>query len=86
MQEAVETSLDIVALQGQEATRPRINYVIDKSVPYNIIEDMKIEKSQTNETLITILNSIKNKVTESLSILNIKRYSFFNYISKKIKI
>ncbi|GES89543.1 response regulator [Rhizophagus clarus] len=40
VQDAVETSLDIVALQGQEASRPRINYVIDKSVPYNVVGDM----------------------------------------------
>ncbi|RIA97634.1 hypothetical protein C1645_813877, partial [Glomus cerebriforme] len=40
VQEAVETSLDIVALQGQEATRPRINFVMDKSVPYNVVGDM----------------------------------------------
>ncbi|CAB4384607.1 unnamed protein product [Rhizophagus irregularis] len=38
--EAVETSLDIVSLQGQETSRPRINYVIDKNVPYNVIGDM----------------------------------------------
>src|SRR4051812_5586360 len=40
VQEAIETSLDIVALQGQEASRPRINYAIDNSVPYNVVGDM----------------------------------------------
>nr|CAG8557277.1 13309_t:CDS:10 [Entrophospora candida] len=40
VQEAIETSLDIVSLQGQESSRPRINYFIDKNVPYNVVGDM----------------------------------------------
>src|ERR1044071_370068 len=40
VQEAVETSLDIVSLQGQETTRPRINYMVDHDVPYNVVGDM----------------------------------------------
>ncbi|CAJ0832835.1 13935_t:CDS:2 [Entrophospora sp. SA101] len=83
VQEVIETSLDIVALQDQESSRPRINYYIDKKVPYNVIGDM----TRFRQIIVNLLSNAC-KFTQADGDVMIKVDSEYVTISdaKKVKI
>nr|CAG8492810.1 14812_t:CDS:10 [Entrophospora candida] len=83
VQEVIETSLDIVALQDQESSRPRINYYIDKKVPYNVIGDM----TRFRQIIVNLLSNAC-KFTQTDGDVMIKVDSEYVTISdvKKVKI
>ncbi|CAI2170150.1 169_t:CDS:10 [Funneliformis geosporum] len=83
VQEAVENSLDIVSLQGQESTRPRINYLIDNAVPCNIVGDM----TRFRQIVVNLLsNACKFTQSDGDVLLSIESEYIERQNVKKIRI
>ncbi|CAG8442006.1 1439_t:CDS:10 [Funneliformis caledonium] len=83
VQEAVENSLDIVSLQGQESTRPRINYMIDNTVPCNVVGDM----TRFRQIIVNLLsNACKFTQRDGDVVLSIESEYIERQNVKKVKI